>query len=200
MRRLPSKCILTMFHLYFFILISCVLLSQKIILINEESLILFCFILTINILIQNFNTIKNSTINEYILQENTKLKFSFLSLVKSLESTKHLKIKNISATIQFIIDYKNYWLLWCKNFLVWISLDLLYSAKTNYCNLFVILKSKEQTFLNIFHLQLYYKLSKKFILDRFITNKILNSKLMSRNLVNIRNWAVKQNYQIFINI
>lgn len=183
--------------MYAVTLISCILLSQNIILINEESLIMFCFILTVNIIIQNFNLIKNSSTNEYILQENLKLKLSFTSLIKSLKITKDLKIKNITESIQFIINYKNYWFLWCKNFLIWISLNLLNSTKINYYNFFVTLKNKEQTFFFFFHTELCYKLSKKFILNKFLTVIIFDSKLTSRNLINWRNWILKQNYQVF---
>ena len=97
-----------MFYLYILILISCVLLSQKIILINEESLILLCFILTVSIIIQNFDIVKDFSIKEYILQENLKLKLSFTSLTKSLEVTKKLSTKSIMTSIQCIVKYKNY--------------------------------------------------------------------------------------------
>ena len=197
MRGLSSKCILIMFYSYILILITCILLSQKIILINEESLIMFCFILTVNIIIQNFNVIKDSSINEYILQENLKLKLSFTSLIKSLKITKSLKTKNIIISIQFIKNYKNYWFLLCKNFLTWISLNLLYSVKTSYYNFFVTLKNKEQTFLNLFHTELCYKLSRKFILNKFLIITIFDSKSMSKNLINWRNWVLKRNYQVF---
>lgn len=183
-----------MFHTSILILICCILLSQKIILINEESLILLCFAITVSIVKQNFNSILDSSINDYIAQESLKLKQSFSLLIQTLENTKNLGTKNVTASTQYIINYKNYWLLFCKNFLVWLSLNSSHLTQTNYSNLFISLKHTEQKLIVFFYSQLYTKLYKQTVLNEFLTFKLSNLKSRSKNWINLRNWIKKQNY------
>ena len=135
------------------------------------------------------------SLNNYISQENIKLQNSFSSLIKSLEALINFKEERVFISAQPVIDYKSYWLLFIKNFLVWISLKLLSSVKVKYFNSFASFKNQEHVLTKMFYNQIHKKLHNKIILENFVIIKVLNVKFVTKELINFRNWTKVQNYK-----
>ena len=103
MRRLSSKFKLIMNLTLFSVLICFILLAHNVILVNEESLILICFIITINILIKQFNHLLDSPFQSSKISNRENLNSVLSKIEKSLENLISYLTKN-----SFLIDVKKF--------------------------------------------------------------------------------------------
>lgn len=150
----------------FSVLICFILLAHNVILVNEESLILICFIITINILIKQFNHLLDSPFQSSKISNRENLNSVLSKIEKSLENLISYLTKN-----SFLIDVKKfnkYLLNLVNNFTYWKILQLFIDTKKTYLLSFQTLKILENEVIKLLHFCLNSQLYQKILIQSFL--------------------------------
>lgn len=183
MRRLSTKSILIMkllFCIWFFVICLC----QNIILINEESLILICFLFVVLLFLTNFTYLTNSVFEHYILQKKEEVNSSLQLLINTLNKFFYFKEK--SFLIQ-LLYFKHHWICFTRNFVYWNMWNILQKIKFLYFNCFSsLMKTFEYRALKLVHISLNKRLYQICIIENFFRNNFEYTKFMSSYLISLR--------------
>ena len=161
------------------------LVTQKILLLNEESLILLCFVIFINLGITKLG----SSFNDFLKKQSEEIKINLIESLNKLSKTllKFKSLNQVSTNFltkivlikkyykNLILLLKNYFLIYNEN-----NLTLLYKEK-----LFFLNKVENQT-IKLLTITIVKKLNFLIKIKYFYTNSIKINKFLSFNHIRTR--------------
>lgn len=192
MRRLPTKFKLIMLN--FIIIVLSILLTQNIILVNEESLILICFFITLTLLINNFNYLTDSLFQKYANNKRNDVISTLSLLVESLQ--KFIQHEKNLSFLSSITAFRNYIVIFTSNMVYWNFSNTFYKIGNLYYLCFTNFKNLEAKTIkfsaNFIHFKVWQQIR---TLNSLKKLNFTNNLLEIQNLIILREWImVKKNW------
>ena len=160
------------------------LIAQYIILINEEILVLICFIIILYNGFEYFNFLTNSFFIRRSISIKKKILNSFIQLEQTLN--KIINSIDLQLLVKNIKQVKNHCLKLTKNFIIWFLADVLNKVKIFYPKYFQSIKIIELKVIKLITLFLFDKLTHVLIITNFFKSNFVIQKILGYNLLNLR--------------
>lgn len=160
------------------------LISQRIILANEEALVLVCFFIIIYNSFKYFNFLTNSFFIKRSIDIKKRILSSFLQLEKALN--KIINSIDLRLLIKSIKRLKRHCLKLSRNFIKWFLADILNKVKIFYPKYFQFIKIIEVKVIKLIVFFLFNKLSYILVIINFFKSNFIIQKILGYNLLNLR--------------
>ena len=160
------------------------LFSQRIILVNEETLVLICFFIVIYNGFKHFNFLTNSFFIRRSIDIKKRILSSFLQLEKALN--KIISSMNLRLLIRNIKRIKRHCLKLSQNFIKWFLADILNKIKVFYPKYLQFIKVIELKVVRLIMFFLFDKLSYVLVMVNFFRSNFIIQKILGYNLLNLR--------------
>lgn len=160
------------------------LVAQHIILVNEETLVLFCFIVIIYIGFNYFNFLTDSFFIKRSIGIKKKILDSFVQLEQALD--KIINSIDLQLLIKNIEQVKNHCLKLTQNFIIWFLSDILNKIKIFYPKYFQSIKVIELKVIKLIIFFLFDKLTYTLTIMNFFKSDFFIQKIWGYNLLGLR--------------